>query len=102
MPEVEPEGFLHGKRVLRDGSESESEIEDAALAAGTCPFKNLTMTPGREGEAALRSAIKRMSRGEEQVSDDNVVGAVDEPTSTSPGVGAFAHSAIPQAVGSSA
>ncbi|RYN50591.1 hypothetical protein AA0118_g10847 [Alternaria tenuissima] len=102
VPEVEPEGFLHGKRVLRDGSESESEIEDAALAAGTCPFKNLAMTPGREGEAALRSAIKRMSRGEEQVSDGNVVGAVDEPASTSPGVGAFAHSAIPRAVGSSA
>jgi hypothetical protein len=72
VPEVEPEGFLHGKRVLRDG------------------------------EAALRSAIKRMSRGEEQVSDGNVVGAVDEPASTSPGVGAFAHSAIPRAVGSSA
>lgn len=102
VPEVEPEGFLHGKRVLRDGSESESEIEDAALATGTCPFKNLAMTPGREGEAALRSAIKRMSRGEEQASDGDVVGAVDEPTSTSPGVGAFAHSAIPRAVGSSA
>lgn len=46
VPEIEAEGYLHGKKILRDGSsESESEIEDADLAAGTCPFKNLA-TPG--------------------------------------------------------
>jgi len=41
VPEIEPEGYLHGKKILRDGSESESEIEDADMATGTCPFKNL-------------------------------------------------------------
>ncbi|KAF2635156.1 hypothetical protein P280DRAFT_200638 [Massarina eburnea CBS 473.64] len=43
VPDVEPEGFLHGKKILRDSSESESEIEDCDLAAGSCPFKNLTI-----------------------------------------------------------
>jgi hypothetical protein len=65
VPEVEPEGYLHGKRVL---SESESEIEDAALAKGTCPFKNLAMGPGSED--ALEKAIKRASRGEEAYQGD--------------------------------
>lgn len=44
VPEVEPEGYLHGKKVLNDGNESDgSEIEDAARTAGSCPFKGLTM-----------------------------------------------------------
>jgi hypothetical protein len=73
--EVEPEGYLHGKRVL---SESESEIEDAALAKGTCPFKNLAMGPGSED--ALEKAIKRASRGEEAYEGDIAsVRAADAP-----------------------
>ncbi|KAF2833795.1 hypothetical protein CC86DRAFT_442157 [Ophiobolus disseminans] len=38
VPEVEPEGYLHGKRVL-SGSDGESDIEDGVMAS--CPFKNL-------------------------------------------------------------
>lgn len=45
VPEIEPEGYLHGKKVVHDGGESESEIEDSAMASGSCPFKNLTMQP---------------------------------------------------------
>lgn len=41
VPEIEPEGYLHGKKILRSGSDSESEIEDADMATGSCPFKNL-------------------------------------------------------------
>lgn len=43
VPEVEAEGWLHGKRVLGD----EGEIEDSAMTKGSCPFKNLA-SPIRE------------------------------------------------------
>ncbi|KAH7389722.1 Protoglobin-domain-containing protein [Phaeosphaeria sp. MPI-PUGE-AT-0046c] len=46
VPEVEAEGWLHGKRVL---GEWDGEIEESAMKAGTCPFKNLAETTSREG-----------------------------------------------------
>ena len=64
VPEVEPEGYLHGKKVLHDGSESESEIEDSAMAAGTCPFKHLATSPTRRGDDVLRNGMKRVSLAE--------------------------------------
>jgi hypothetical protein len=67
VPEIEPEGYLHGKKILHDGSESESEIEDAASTAGTCPFKGLAMTMG--------TSPQRPSTGSRTSSSD------DEPRS---------------------
>lgn len=52
VPEVEPEGYLHGKKILHDSSD-ESEIEDSALAAGSCPFKNLASGPPKAGMARM-------------------------------------------------
>ncbi|KAH7094298.1 Protoglobin-domain-containing protein [Paraphoma chrysanthemicola] len=37
VPEIEPEGYLHGRKILHDGSESESEIDEALKEVG-CPF----------------------------------------------------------------
>ncbi|KAF2809787.1 uncharacterized protein BDZ99DRAFT_463544 [Mytilinidion resinicola] len=39
VPEVEREGYLHGKKVVHDGSESESEAESET--GGGCPFKGM-------------------------------------------------------------
>jgi hypothetical protein len=39
VPEVEAEGWLHGKKVL--GEEDGSEIEEGEKGIGACPFKNL-------------------------------------------------------------
>jgi hypothetical protein len=44
VPQVEPEGYLHGMNIFHNSSD-ESEIENSAQAAGTCPFKNLTGRP---------------------------------------------------------
>lgn len=101
VPEVEPEGYLHGKRVLRDGSESESEIEDADMATGSCPFKNLATWPrGGDDGVALNEGLGRISLGEEDPRDGEVgMGAVDAPKAAEPSMSAFA---IPRAVGSSA
>jgi hypothetical protein len=49
VPEIEPEGYLHGRKILHDGSESENEIEEAAMAAGSCPFKELATSPSGNG-----------------------------------------------------
>jgi hypothetical protein len=49
VPEIEPEGYLHGKRILHDGSESESEI-DEALKEASCPFASLASSA--DGEIA--------------------------------------------------
>jgi hypothetical protein len=40
VPEIEAEGYLHGKKILHDGSESESETEEA-LKGSSCPFASL-------------------------------------------------------------
>ncbi|KAF2185650.1 hypothetical protein K469DRAFT_738944 [Zopfia rhizophila CBS 207.26] len=42
VPEIEREGYLHGRKILHDGSESESEAEAPAADPG-CPFKGLAM-----------------------------------------------------------
>jgi hypothetical protein len=61
VPEIEPEGYLHGKRVL-SGSESESEIEDCGMAKGSCPFKNLG-SPTKGGFEDVRNGVGKMSLG---------------------------------------
>ncbi|KAH7357632.1 Protoglobin-domain-containing protein [Pyrenochaeta sp. MPI-SDFR-AT-0127] len=110
VPELEPEGYLHGKKILHDGSESESEIEDAAMAAGSCPFKNLAMSPG-SSSGSLQDRVKRVSLEEplkhrvapadaETVRHTNASPSLAGPTS--PRSDGFAHSTIPRAVGSSA
>lgn len=111
LPEVEPEGFLHGKRVLHDGSESESEIEDAAATTGTCPFKGLTMNVA--SRPARPSAGSRTSSSEEESPSLKAKEVVDDapkkeaavtetvvPTSPTPGTCPFA-SSIPRPRGSS-
>jgi hypothetical protein len=81
VPEIEPEGYLHGKKILLDDGESESEIENSDMAAGSCPFKNLA--PQDDGDAdTVRNSMKRMS--------------LDGKNSIS-----VAPSTIPRAVGSS-
>jgi hypothetical protein len=47
VPEIEPEGYLHGRKILHDGSESESEIDEALKGVG-CPFASLAN--GIEGD----------------------------------------------------
>ena len=99
VPEVEPEGYLHGKRVLH-GSDGENEIEEAARAAGSCPFKNLAMSPRREGDrrAAADDAAEESRNG------DAAMEAADAPMRqpTWPSTSDLSHGAIAQAVGSSA
>ncbi|OCK85371.1 hypothetical protein K432DRAFT_377722 [Lepidopterella palustris CBS 459.81] len=41
-PEIERDGYLHGKKVLHDGSESESEAGDVNAERGGCPFKGMS------------------------------------------------------------
>ncbi|KAF9738512.1 hypothetical protein PMIN06_001669 [Paraphaeosphaeria minitans] len=55
VPEIEAEGYLHGKKILRSGSDSESEIEDADMATGSCPFKNLATPVASGPRVALKS-----------------------------------------------
>ncbi|EUC31927.1 hypothetical protein COCVIDRAFT_35970 [Bipolaris victoriae FI3] len=95
VPEVEPEGYLHGKPVLREGSgERESEIEEADMAAGSCPFKNLAGRPslGKDHQDAQYGEI--------------VIDTAEAPraaaSTTSPGMRGFVQSAMARAVGSSA
>lgn len=97
VPQVEPEGYLHGKRVLH-GSDSENEIEDAARAAGSCPFKNLAMSPKREGDRREGDTAEESSNG------DAGMKAADAPMRqpTWPSTSDLSQGAIPQAVGSSA
>lgn len=95
VPEIEPEGYLHGKKILHDGSESESEIEDAAMAAGSCPFKNLASQP--HGNGTLRQSMERMSLDDSPQKDaprspeaENI-----RPTPTSPNGRTCSVSALP-------
>lgn len=110
VPEIEPEGYLHGKKILHDGSESESEVEDPAVATSSCPFKNLAMQSSGNGNANASRTLRQGMNGlnlEEPL--ENGGGAEDTenvrhhedfhsiPMPTSP-----KHSAIPRAVGSGA
>jgi hypothetical protein len=104
VPEVEPEGYLHGKPVLREGSrEGESEIEEADMAAGTCPFKNLA---GMPRGVTSPDGVRGMSLGKDDQDaaayGEIMIDAADGPQPASPGMGAFVQSGIPRAVGSSA
>ncbi|KAF1928751.1 uncharacterized protein M421DRAFT_420647 [Didymella exigua CBS 183.55] len=67
VPEIEPEGYLHGKKIRHDASESESEIEDTAMAAGSCPFKNLAASP--RGNGTLQQSMEIMSMDESPQKD---------------------------------
>jgi len=70
VPEVEPEGYLHGKKVLHDSSD-ESEIEESARAAGTCPFKNLARPqPDSPPKAGVKLSSARMSVDESMLKSD--------------------------------
>lgn len=59
LPEIEPEGFLHGMKVL-GGSDSESELEDSAMAKGSCPFEDLA-SPTKGGFGDVRVGVESMS-----------------------------------------
>lgn len=66
VPEVEAEGWLHGKKVLGEG---EDEIEESGMRAGSCPFKDLAeATRGEfgddDGGARGPSSISRPVSGE--------------------------------------
>jgi len=50
-PEVERDGYLHGKKILHDGSESESESESTG---GGCPFKGMMTGTARMNLADVR------------------------------------------------
>jgi len=63
VPEIEPEGYLHGKKILQDRSESGSDIEESATAAGSCPFKSLSTQENGDADT-VRSSIKKMSLNE--------------------------------------
>lgn len=100
VPEVEPEGYLHGKAVLREGSrDRESEIEEADMATGTCPFKNLAGRP-RVSQDGLGISL---GKDEADARDGEItIEAADAAKPASPGMGSFGQSAIPRAIGSSA
>ncbi|KAF2260106.1 hypothetical protein CC78DRAFT_562351 [Lojkania enalia] len=51
-PEIEREGYLHGKKILHDGSESEAEEELVSAPTGGCPFANLTINPNKKLDSA--------------------------------------------------
>ncbi|KAL1612320.1 hypothetical protein SLS60_000546 [Paraconiothyrium brasiliense] len=114
VPEIEPEGYLHGKKILRSGSDSESEIEDADMATGSCPFKNLATpvascprvksTP-KSPLSPLSPQFKRMSLNEELSTN----GAPDaepkghlSPSPIPPASPTISLSAIPRPVAGSA
>lgn len=60
-PQVEPEGYLHGKKMLHPGSESQSEEEKASTVGGSCPFTHLStqtsetvVDPLQDGMGAIK------------------------------------------------
>lgn len=106
VPEIEAEGYLHGKKILHDGSESESEIEDSDLATGSCPFKNLAVSSRGNITRPPKANPKRMSVESPLKSDfsnteniHRVPSPSPIPTPSSPT--ATFGSAIPRAVGDS-
>lgn len=40
-PSIEPEGYLHGKKILQDGDEAGDDNEEQATVASECPFKSV-------------------------------------------------------------
>ena len=109
VPEIEPEGYLHGKKILHDGSESESEAEEPA--AGSCPFKNLAMPSngGATAHGAVQHGMEKMNlteplKASAVTSDTENTGqhakSSSIPVPTSPKSDGATHSSIPRAVGS--
>jgi hypothetical protein len=99
VPEVEAEGYLHGKKVVHDGSESDSELEDAA--GGSCPFKHLATSSSPSGDKGLRNGMEKMSLNGASTDRETGSSIAGAPLPTSPTT-TLANSAIPRAVGSSA
>jgi hypothetical protein len=87
VPEVEPEGYLHGRQVVHNSNESENEIEESA-----CPFKSLATSPTKGGDAGLQNVMHRVSLYE-QTKDGDAKGL---PLSASSSTYPVAHSAIPR------
>jgi hypothetical protein len=105
VPEIEPEGYLHGRKVNHDGSGSESEIEDAASTAGTCPFKNLTMNMGGHGRQPSTGNLTSSDEGPKYIGKDADVSRSDaapphaKMVPMSPVQASFTTSAIPRPLG---
>lgn len=62
VPEVEREGYLNGKKVLHEGSESEGEVDAPELSG--CPFKNL-MVNKNEDMAKVADTMGHLNIGDE-------------------------------------
>lgn len=108
VPEIEPEGYLHGRKILHDGSESESEIEDDP-AMSSCPFKGLVMDnggPRRSPPSSLRKPNEGMQTKTVNASEmetsrrDSVSPTTNAPPAT-PTHPPVTTSAIPRPAGSS-
>lgn len=60
VPKIEKEGYLHGKKILHDESESgsESEAGDVNAETGDCPFKGMSAEAERisvEDDAPMKN-----------------------------------------------
>ena len=112
-PEVEREGYLHGKKIIN--SESESEIEEPELSG--CPFKNLTVNGTGGGVGGIAGSMGRLDiKVETPMKEEAVVAqvcphraeaqtVVPSPPATPPAAQptvskTLAHSSIPRPVGS--
>ncbi|KAF2202456.1 hypothetical protein GQ43DRAFT_501624 [Delitschia confertaspora ATCC 74209] len=77
VPEVEREGYLHGKKVLQDGSDIEIEEVPSELAGG-CPFKHLSTSPKRSSVQSVAGTARcpkarddlSLKNGHEHLDDD--------------------------------
>jgi hypothetical protein len=108
VPNIEPEGYLHGKKILRSGSDSESEIEDADMVTGSCPFVNL-VTPLASGPRARPKSppsphFRRMSSndGLARASKTEATDSCLSPSPIPPASPTISLSAIPRRVAGSA
>lgn len=59
VPKIEPEGYLHGKKMLYDGSESEKEIEHQATAPSSCSFQHLATQSSQNADDPARHSMER-------------------------------------------
>ncbi|KAF2471681.1 uncharacterized protein BDR25DRAFT_342373 [Lindgomyces ingoldianus] len=111
IPEIEREGYLHGKKILHDGSESESEAESAESSGG-CPFKGMAVNTNGGDVAGMTRNMGRMNVRENgnggsnaEASRSNIASpaqpATPTPTPASPSPKPFVSSAIPRPTGGS-
>lgn len=61
VPGVEPEGYLHGKKILQHGNESLNGDEDASTVVGSCPFKHLSTQPSASDADSLQKHVDDLS-----------------------------------------